>query len=112
MQPKPEARIYPGEVYVRWEQDYFDSSVFMLHFSMNQIVVDEIFGSRNGDFAKPMMNIRSIDSDNVGRWFYVNDGYPIDEEFYIKTGYILSTNPNNVRNKEIRETYYKMNPPA
>lgn len=77
---------FAAEVHV---SDYAEG---LLHFSMSRITVDGIESSYGSCFQNLMFAFKE-DEAWSGMYQYEDDGYPIDEELYLKTGEILSTNP-------------------
>ncbi len=75
--------------------DPFAEGVNMVRYGVRAITVDGIYRTRAEDpNAAPMVSIRSITSDQVGSWRHMHDGYPIDDQHFIKYNCVASTTPD------------------
>lgn len=74
-------------------------------FYMDKITVDEVSGENYTPFPNLLFSIKECDDNWDSPYTFENDGYPIDEEFYFKTGYVYSTNPAH---EEFKEEYLRM----
>lgn len=105
---------FPEELEVSYDRDKG-----LAFYGMKTIVVDEIFGSwinKIGDFGvyKNVMIDLKDDVDPAstprspffsGPYEYEHDGYPIDEEVFLRRGWVISTNPIHdwERNEALKE---------
>ncbi len=72
--------------------DPFAEGVNMVRYELYSVEVDGVYRHRNQDRnTASMISIRSIASDTAGGYRYMHDGYPIDEEHYVKYDCISST---------------------
>jgi hypothetical protein len=99
MQPK---RRYPEEMMTE-----YDKKNDLVYYSMREIVVDEIFSSwlnKHDDVGCWLGRMISLKDDVYdestpeqpifsGPYDYSNDGYPIDEETFLRRGWVVSMNP-------------------
>ncbi len=83
-------------LYSRRTPDSFDSRFYMTRYYMNSFTVDgiEYYHRSSGHHRYSMISIRTESSDELGAWVYKNDGYPIDEERWLRSGELVSTNPS------------------
>lgn len=80
---------------LKMTEDPFTGNITMVRYVVMSMTVDGVSRERFQDFhSASMISIRTEASDRSGGYRYEHDGYPIDEEHFLKWNCIASTTPN------------------